>query len=57
MVGERGPEIVTLPKGSSVASNNEGGGMSGGVTVNVATNANAADIGREIAWLMNTGGI
>jgi phage-related minor tail protein len=57
MVGERGPEVLNLPKGSSVTANHEGGGMSSGVTVNVATNANAADIGREIAWIMNTGGI
>jgi len=57
MVGERGPELVTLPQGARVEPNH-GAGMGGaGVTINVATNANAADIGREIAWLLQTGGI
>jgi len=57
LIGERGPEILNLPKGSSVTPNHEGGTVGGGVTINVATNADAADIGREIAWLMNTGGM
>jgi len=34
-VGERGPEIVRLPRGSQVFSNRESMAMAGGVTVNI----------------------
>ncbi|WP_327253169.1 phage tail tape measure protein [Streptomyces sp. NBC_01244] len=52
-VGERGPEEVFLPKGSTVVPNHASGG-SGGVTVNVQTNANPWAIGREVAWALRT---
>ncbi|WP_216677824.1 phage tail tape measure protein [Streptomyces sp. MNP-20] len=50
-VGERGPEWVTLPKGSSVVPNHAQG-AGGGVVVNVQTNANPHAIGREVAWAL-----
>jgi len=59
MVGERGPELVTLPKGSRIEPNH-GAGMSaaaGNITVNVATNADPFEIGREIAWKLSMGGV
>ena len=40
MVGERGPELVNLPRGSSVIPNNRlGGSSSGSTTVTVAPGA------------------
>ncbi|MEU9231215.1 phage tail tape measure protein [Streptomyces subrutilus] len=53
-VGERGPEDVYLPKGSTVVPNHASGSGSGGVTVNVQTNANPWAIGREVAWALRT---
>ncbi|MEU8791561.1 phage tail tape measure protein [Streptomyces sp. NPDC048643] len=53
-VGERGPEWVNLPNGSNVIPNHAGIG-SGGVTVNVQTNADPWAIGREVAWALRTG--
>lgn len=41
LVGERGPEVVALPKGSSVIPNDQIGGMGGGGTVNVVVQAGA----------------
>lgn len=38
VVGERGPELVNLPKGSDVYSNDEIGGIGGGRTVNIINN-------------------
>ncbi|MFJ8955626.1 phage tail tape measure protein [Streptomyces sp. NPDC102381] len=52
-VGERGPEDVFLPNGSTVVPNHRAGG-NGGVTVNVATNADPFAIGREVAWALRT---
>ena len=34
IVGERGPELVSLPRGSDVFSNQESRGMAGGTTIN-----------------------
>ncbi|CAD80110.1 tail length tape measure protein [Streptomyces phage phiBT1] len=52
-VGERGPEDVFLPSGSTVRPNHALSG-SGGVTVNVQTNADPFAIGREVAWALRT---
>lgn len=57
IVGERGPERVLLPGGARVIPNHAGGDGTGGVTVNVATNANPYEIGREVAWTLKTAGI
>jgi phage-related minor tail protein len=51
-VGERGPEWLNLPKGSSVIPNHAG--PSGGVVVNVQSNADPYAIGREVSWAMRT---
>lgn len=57
LVGERGPEQVILPEGSRVVPNHAmRSSSSGGITVNVATNASPWAIAREIDWLMRTGG-
>lgn len=52
-VGERGPEWLNLPKGSSVVPNHAGP-SGGGVTVNVQTNADPLAIGREVSWALRT---
>ncbi|MEU2760439.1 phage tail tape measure protein [Streptomyces sp. NPDC007094] len=52
-VGERGPEEVMLPNGSTVIPNHRLG-SGGGVTVNVQTNADPFAIGREVAWALRT---
>jgi phage-related minor tail protein len=51
-VGERGPEWLNLPKGSSVIPNHAG--QSGGVVVNVQSNADPYAIGREVSWALRT---
>jgi phage-related minor tail protein len=51
-VGERGPEWLNLPKGSSVIPNHAG--PSGGVVVNVQSNADPYAIGREVSWALRT---
>lgn len=59
MVGERGPELLNLPRGSRVTPNHSmagPGGVGGGITVNVQTNADPAAIGRELAWTLKTSG-
>ncbi|MFF7361078.1 phage tail tape measure protein [Streptomyces sp. NPDC008125] len=53
-VGERGPEEVILPNGSTVVPNHRLG-SGGGVTVNVQSNADPFAIGREVAWALRTG--
>jgi hypothetical protein len=53
-VGERGPEWVNLPGGSTVVPNHATGPGNGGVTVNVQTNADPWAIGREVAWALRT---
>lgn len=53
-VGERGPEEIMLPNGSTVIPNHRLG-SGGGVTVNVQTNADPWQIGREVAWALRTG--
>ncbi|MGW9280705.1 phage tail tape measure protein [Streptomyces diastaticus] len=52
-VGERGPETVMLPNGSTVLPNHARTG-GGGVTVNVQTDADPFAIGREVAWALRT---
>ena len=54
MVGERGPELVNLPKGSKVNPNHASD--IGGVTVNVQSQADPHQVGREVAWAMKTAG-
>lgn len=58
MVGERGPELVHLPRGARVAPSHSiaDGGAGGGVTVNVQTNADPWAIGQELAWALKTSG-
>lgn len=53
-VGERGPEEIILPNGSTVVPNHRLG-SGGGVTVNVQSNADPFAIGREVAWALRTG--
>ncbi|QNE74000.1 hypothetical protein F0344_04745 [Streptomyces finlayi] len=53
-VGERGPEEVDLPYGSTVIPNHRLG-SGGGVTVNVQSSADPWQIGREVAWALRTG--
>lgn len=57
IVGERGPELVNLPRGSRVTPNH---GMTpaaqAGVTVNVQSTADPAEIGRELLWTLKTSG-
>lgn len=58
MVGERGPELVSLPRGSRVTPHHELDRASvGGVTVNVASQADPWQIGHEVAWAIRTGGV
>jgi phage-related protein len=57
LVGERGPEVVTLPGGSRVAANHDARGIGPNITVNAMTNANPSDIAGEIAWLLQVGGV
>lgn len=52
-VGERGPEWVNLPNGSTVVPNHAAGSGTG-VVVNVQTNADPFAIGREVAWALRT---
>ncbi|MFF4408115.1 phage tail tape measure protein [Streptomyces sp. NPDC001404] len=53
-VGERGPEWLSLPKGSSVIPNHATPASGGGVVVNVNSTADPFAIGREVAWAMRT---
>ena len=39
IVGERGPELVNLPRGSDVIPNNQIGSMGGSTTVNISINS------------------
>ncbi len=56
VVGERGPEIVNLPRGSQVTPNHEIGGNS--IVVNVMEPAATADhIAYQIGWALRTGGV
>jgi len=56
-VGERGPEVVSLPRGARVAPNHSAAATSGpGIPVNVQTNAAPAALGREPAWVVQPGG-
>ncbi|MFE9026228.1 phage tail tape measure protein [Streptomyces iakyrus] len=52
-VGERGPEEVILPNGSRVVPNHSLS-SGAGVVVNVQTNADPWQIGREVAWALRT---
>jgi len=55
-VGERGPEDVYLPKGARVVPNHASK-AGGDVIVNVQTQADPFEIGREVAWNMKTAGV
>ena len=57
LVGERGPEVVQLPRGSNVVANHEGGMNGGGVVVNVQSNADPFEIASQVAWSLRMGGI
>ncbi|MET9617120.1 phage tail tape measure protein [Kitasatospora indigofera] len=50
-VGERGAEDVWLPRGSTVIPNHAGG-AGGGVVVNVTTQADPFEVGRQVAWAL-----
>lgn len=52
MVGERGPELVALPRGSRIESSERTGRMvgGGGVTVNVYATVNSGVDLEEMAW-------
>lgn len=52
-VGERGPEWVNLPGGSTVLPNHAAS-PSGGVVVNVTSSADPFVIGRQVAWALRT---
>ncbi|MFD7257819.1 phage tail tape measure protein [Streptomyces sp. NPDC059874] len=53
LLGERGPEWVNLPKGSTVIPNHATV-AGGGIVVNVQSNADPFAIGREVAWALRT---
>ena len=61
VVGERGPELVNLPKGARVHSNAESRKMTGGNTINVnvsgrvgASDSELRDIAKKIGRMVNT---
>ena len=61
VVGERGPELVNLPKGARVHSNAESRRMVGGNTINVnvsgrvgASDSELRDIAKKIGRMVNT---
>ena len=47
-VGERGPELVELPRGSRVHTAEASRGMAGGITINLTVNGAGAGIAREV---------
>jgi hypothetical protein len=49
LVGERGPEVVSLPKGSDVYSNEQSRNLGGNV-FNITTTGTVDDIVRELDW-------
>jgi len=54
LVGERGPEIVNLPRGSSVTPNHMMGGLGGGVTINMSGFiGNPTELANQITVLLN----
>lgn len=59
VVGERGPELVNLGRGSRVFSNEDSRQMvrpKTNITVNTHTDASARDIADQITWSLRTGG-
>lgn len=54
MVGENGPELVKLPKGSHVYNNNDSGKMIGNGTINVNINAPVYGVDNFEALVINT---
>lgn len=57
VVGERGPELVRLPRGATVEPNHAGPALAGAsVTVNAQTNADPVRIAEEVAWVLRTTG-
>tara|TARA_R100000988_G_scaffold45301_2_gene22385 strand:+ start:483 stop:2177 length:1695 start_codon:yes stop_codon:yes gene_type:complete len=61
VVGERGPELVNLPKGARVHSNAESRKMTGGNTINVnvsgrvgSSDSELRDIAKKIGRMVNT---
>ena len=53
LVGEKGPELVTLPSGSMVHSNSASKGMIGGNTINVHVNGRVGASDMEIRDIAN----
>jgi len=60
VVGERGPELVSLPAGSRVFSNRESRAMAGNTTINVtvqgrvgASDAELQEIAQKIGRMVN----
>ena len=63
LVGEQGPELVAMPRGSRVFTAREtedmarnSGGGSTSITINAQTNANPREIASELGWALRTGG-
>lgn len=57
LVGERGPELLELPRGASVTPTHQLPAAGGDVIVQVTTpNATAAEIGAAVAWEMRLAG-
>lgn len=56
IVGERGPELVTLPKGARVSPSHATPMQGATINVNAVTNANPFDIAREVSWALLTQG-
>lgn len=55
VVGERGPELVNLPRGSQVFSNAESRRMAGGSAIHVSVNAEASVSKAEVEDMVHTG--
>ena len=60
LVGEQGPELVAMPRGSRVFTARETSGMGDSgpvsVTVNARTNADPRAIAQELGWVLRTRG-
>jgi hypothetical protein len=57
MVGERGPEFLKLPRGAEVRPLDRGTGSGNQITIHANTNADAGQIGKEVALALKMQGV